>query len=98
MVHGFEQSYVIKRALEIFLDRGILLRIYTDSQSLFDCLTTLNTTTEKRLQIDLAILRESYEKREIADVFRIPGTHSPVDAVTKRGACDVLNKLLATNK
>lgn len=76
MVHGFDQSFVIKRALELFVNKDITLKVYTDSQSLFDSLSTLNTTTEKRLFIDLAMLRESYEKQEIADVFCISGSQT----------------------
>lgn len=45
------------------------LRLYTDSLSLFANLTTLNSTSEKRLLIDLSMLRESYERREIPDVY-----------------------------
>lgn len=61
-------------------------------------LTTLNTTTEKRLLIDLAMLRESYEKREIADVYWIPDGQNPADALSKNGTCEALVKLLKTNK
>ena len=42
--------------------------IYTDSRSLYDGLVSLNTTTEKRLLIDLHLLRQAYERREIAEV------------------------------
>ena len=41
--------------------------IYTDSRSLYDSLVSLNTTTEKRLLIDLHLLRQAYERREIAE-------------------------------
>ncbi len=98
MVHGFDQTYVIKATLEQFMNRGVPLHIFTDSKSLFDSLTTLNSTTEKRLLIDLSMLRESYEKHEIAEVFWIPGGQNPADALTKTGACDALVKLIQTNK
>lgn len=63
MVLGFDQSNVLKKVLELFLDHEVPLKIYTDSQSLVDSLTTFNTTTEKMLLIDLSMLCESYEKR-----------------------------------
>lgn len=66
-----------------------------DSQSYFDSLTTQNTTTEKRFLIDLRVLREPYQKRDIADVYWIPGDQNPVDAVTKKGVCDTMENLLA---
>lgn len=42
-------------AIEKILGYGIPYRIYTDSLSLFDSLTTLNTTSEKLLLIDLSM-------------------------------------------
>lgn len=98
MVYGFDQSYVILRATQDFLGKKIPLRIYTDSLSLFDSLTNLNTTSEKRLLIDLSMLRESYERREIADVFWIPGDQNPADGLTKKSPCKALENLITTNK
>lgn len=98
MVFGFDQSYVLHKSITEFLGRRIALRIYTDSLSLFESLTTLNTTSEKRLLIDLSMLRESYERREIADVFWIPGPQNPADGLTKKNPCTALVDLMETNK
>ena len=97
MVHGFDQSYVVKVTIDSFLGKCIPLNIYTDSKSLFDSLVTLNTTSEKRLLIDLSMLRESYERREIANVYWIPSEQNPADGLTKKGSCDALNNLVSTN-
>lgn len=83
MVYGLDQSYVLKKAAEVFLGRPIPLKIFTDSLSLFDSLTALNTTSEKHLLIDLSMLREIYERREIADIFWIRGEDNPADGLTK---------------
>lgn len=69
MVYGFDQIFVIQNETEMFMRKSIAMRIYTDIQSLLDSLITLNTTHEKRLLIGLSMLRESYERREIADIF-----------------------------
>ena len=98
MVLGFDQSYVIKQTIESFLGRKIPLHVFTDSKSLFDSLTSLNTTTEKRLLIDLSLLRECYERNEIAEVFWIPGDQNPADGLTKKNACKALENLMSTNK
>lgn len=98
MVYGFDNCSVIHHALQEFLGRTVEFKIYTDSKSLFDSLVTLNSTTEKRLLIDLTMLRECYEKRDITEVLWIPGDQNPADAMTKDKACKALSDLMATNK
>lgn len=94
MVYGFDQSFFILRAIQKILNRCIKLQIYTDSLSLFDSLTNLNTTTEKRLFIDLSMLHEGYESREIADVFWIPKDTNPADGLTKKSPYKELEELM----
>lgn len=83
MVQGFDVCSTIRIAINEMFDRSVPLNIYTDSRSLFDCQTNINRTTEKRLLIDLCMLRESYERREISEVFWIPTHQNPADAFTK---------------
>lgn len=68
--------------------------IYTDSRSLYDGLVSLNTTTEKRLLIDLHLLRQAYERREIAEVRWIPTEQNPADALTKEKPTPAMSQLL----
>lgn len=72
--------------------------ICTDSKSLFDCLVKLGTTQEKRLMIDIMSLRQSYERREIAEIKWIDGNTNPADAMTKSKPCSALKELIDTNK
>ena len=67
MVLGFDNAFVIHHVLCQILSRKVALKIYTDSRCLFDSLTTLNQTTEKRLLIDLSMLREGHENRAITE-------------------------------
>jgi hypothetical protein len=43
--------------------------LYTDSFSLYEYLVKLGTTKEKRLIIDIMALRQSYERRELAEIL-----------------------------
>jgi hypothetical protein len=65
------------------LSRRVALRAYTDSKTVFDCVTKLIPTSEKRLLIDLYGLRQSYERRELDALSWISGEHNPADALTK---------------
>ncbi len=98
MVLGFDHCSPIRITLQNILRRRVSLHLYTDSKCLFDGLTTLNTTTEKRLLIDLNMLRQCYERREIVDVFWMPGDQNPPDGLTKPNACKALRDLVQTNK
>ncbi|EED14741.1 hypothetical protein TSTA_042160 [Talaromyces stipitatus ATCC 10500] len=72
--------------------------ICTDSYSLYECLTKLGTTKEKRLMIDLMALRQSYERREIDEIRWIHGDDNPADAFTKSNPNKALQDLVEYNK
>ncbi len=68
MTHDFDTESIIKSIIERILNVFIPLILLIDSRSLFDCLVKLGTTSEKRLMIDIMCLRQSYERREIAEI------------------------------
>jgi hypothetical protein len=98
MTNEFDADSVIKsiiqRILNIFSLSMILL---TDSRSLYDCLVKLDTTSEKRLMIDLMCLRQSYERREITKIRWIDDEFNSVDVMTKSNSCQTLSRLIDTN-
>jgi hypothetical protein len=58
--------YLVKTTLDLILNKDILLIIYTDSKSFYNCLVKLGITQEKRLIIDVISIREAYKRKEIA--------------------------------
>ena len=58
MVHCFDVSSTVRLAFNAMLNSVIPLHVYTYSRSLYDCLTRINHTTEKRLLIYLRMLRQ----------------------------------------
>jgi hypothetical protein len=97
MAYGFDMGAVIKSTIEVMLRIRLPLILCTDSKSLYDCLVKLGTTQEKRLMVDLMCLRQSYERREIAEVRWIDGRNNPADAMTKSKPCTALRDLIDTN-
>lgn len=72
------------------------LTIYTDSQTLSGPCIVLSCTTERRLLIDLALIREAYESGDITSLVWISSSTNPADDLTKTekscgvGWCNVL--------
>lgn len=97
MTHGFDVASTIRLTVNDVFGRVIPMKFYTDSKSLFDCLTNINSTAEKRLLIDLRMLRQCYERREITEVFWIPTSQNPSDAFTKLSSCSALRTIMETN-
>lgn len=87
MVNGVDLGLTIVTTLKMITDRlglqAIPLVICIDLYSLYECLVKLGTTNEKRLMIDIMALRQSYERREIAEIRWINGKDNPADAMTK---------------
>jgi len=54
-------AYLVKTMLDLIFNKDILLIVYTDSKSLYDCLVKLGIMQEKRLMIDVMSMREAYE-------------------------------------
>ena len=98
MVAGFDNSSAIQTTVKAILSNDeVLLVICTDSYSLYDCITKLGTTAEKRLMIDIIGLRQSYKRREIHEVRWIDGNCNLADAMTKEKLGQALRQLIETN-
>ena len=97
MVHIFDYCAAIKSTLDKILHIKVPLILCTDSKSLYECLVKLGTTREKRLMVDVMCLRQSYERREIAQVRWIKGDSNPADAMTKSDCCNALKRLIDLN-
>jgi hypothetical protein len=97
MIHEFESDSVIKSIIERILNIFLSMILLTDSRSLYDCLVKLEITIEKRLMMNLMCLRQSYERREIAEIRWIDENTNSIDAMTKINSCQTLTKLIDTN-
>ena len=60
-----------------------------DNRSLVDSLYSTNQIEDKRLRIDLAVLRDMLEKKEIHKVAWVASSQQLADCLTKRGASAV---------
>lgn len=96
-VHAFDFASTLKTTINDIFGKLVSLTLYTDSKSLYDGLVGINATTEKRLLIDLRMLLESYELRELANAVWISSPHNPADKMTENSPTPALQKLLVEN-
>jgi hypothetical protein len=72
MVGGVNMSFTIGSTLTIIIKQlrlfTILIIVYTDFYSLYECLVKLGIIKEKRLIIDIMAIRKSYENRELFEI------------------------------
>jgi hypothetical protein len=65
MIGGVDMSFAIGFTLTIIIKQlglsTILIIVYTDFYSLYECLVKLGTIKEKRLIIDIMAIRKLYE-------------------------------------
>jgi hypothetical protein len=87
MVISFDIGIAIVTTSRMITERlrlpTVLLVVFTDLYSLYECLVKLRTRKEKRLVIDFMVLRQSYERCEITEIRWINGEDNPADAFSK---------------
>ena len=98
LMDGFDAGYVVRDLLSKLLGRKVDLHILTDSRSAFHILTTLITTKEKRLMLDVHLMREAYERREITRVSWISSSCNISDCLTKVNHNGSLLSFVKTNR
>ena len=85
-VEAVDAGYVFREILNEILDHPIqCIDVYTDNKSLFDASKTSNVTSDKRLLIDLAALREMIDQRQIK-MHWLSTEYQLANNLTKMGA------------
>ena len=68
---GYDIGYTTRHTLSTLLQRTVTLRLYTDSQGLWDAMTSLSPLAERRLAIAIAGLRQAYRTGDLRHLCRI---------------------------
>ncbi len=100
MIHDFDVDSILKSTLIKLLDKkiSISLILTTDSKSLYDCLIRLSITIEKRLMIDVMILRQFYERREITEMIWIHDINNSANSMIKIKSSTALKTMIDINQ
>lgn len=90
----FEAALIVNHDLSQIVHRRLSLFLMTDSRGLFDMISRISHSSEKRLMIDIAALRGAYRRKEIDSIAHIQGKSNPSNALIKITHSDALNCLM----
>lgn len=99
LVHGFDQAYVVQSMMNDITGSLIPIDAYIDSKTAFNVVVKHAPTLEKRLQIDVNGIRQSFGRGDLRNVTWISGNTNIADGLTKGliNSDHVLWKLLTHN-
>jgi hypothetical protein len=92
----FDVAFSLREVLQQALKQRLPLYLFTDSYSLFSTVTKYQSVREKRLLIDLAVIRQSYRRFEVDNIGFIRSEHNIADALIKNTKDTNLEQLLRT--
>lgn len=100
LVLGFDVAYVVQHMLNEIIGRKLKIEAYVDSRSTFDIVAKQGKTVEKRLQIDIHCLKQSYSNGELSKLGWIQGVSNPADSMTKNVMKDIspLKEIMRSNR
>jgi hypothetical protein len=94
LAEAFDRSFILKHDIEDMLGIQVPLKLYTDSQSLFDVITKGSMTSERRLMIDIALAQEAFKRHWISNIGLVPSEHNLADGLTKPGRSELLRDVI----
>jgi hypothetical protein len=101
-IDSLDLAYIIAAILKIIIDQQNLLEIpivfYIDSKFLYEYIIKLRTTKEKYLIINIIVIRQAYEKKELFEICYIDKQDNPIDTITKLLPNKILEKFIDTNE
>jgi hypothetical protein len=100
MIRDFDVDSMLKIILikMLSLKISISLILVIDSKSLYDCLVRLDIIVKKRLMMNVMILKQSYERREITEIKWIHESNNSVDSMTKNKSSSTLKTIININR
>jgi hypothetical protein len=97
LADAFDTVYALKYDIEMIVIYKIPIVVLADSLSLFDVITKASTTAEKRLMIDLSVLKQAYDRR-VETIGFVRTEHNPADMLTKVTRCKILHNILCSGQ
>lgn len=94
----FDLAFSLRHSLSQILGFRVPLHLFTDSYSLFATVTKFQAIREKRLLIDLAVVREANRRREVERFGFVRTADMPADGLTKVMDSPTLKRLMVDGR
>lgn len=79
----FDYAFMVRHTLSKMTNRKVPLYLFTDSYSMFSTITKSSSVREKRLLLDLAIIREAYSDKAVDNIGFVRTKFNIADCLTK---------------
>jgi hypothetical protein len=96
LADDFDMAYALKHDTERIIKQNVPIVILANNLSLFDVITKATTTAEKRLMIDLCVIKQTQERAEVDANGFVRSEYNPADVLTKITRCAILERNLST--
>ncbi|KAA8494667.1 Retrovirus-related Pol polyprotein from transposon TNT 1-94 [Porphyridium purpureum] len=93
LAEGFDAGIFIQTTLRS-IGMDLPLGLVTDSRSIFDAISTDRLPAEKRLALDISVLREAFKNEEVVSIKWVRSEGNPADGLTKAEPNKALLRLL----
>ena len=88
LLEGAKTSIYLAAILkQIIGNANLKIKCFTDNKSLTDSLTSLKQVNDRRLRLEITVLRNMLEKEEITTVTWVNSSEQLADCLTKKGVC-----------
>lgn len=81
-LRDFDLSFCLKKDLEKVISKKIRIKMLAESKCLFDVITRSCICLERRLLINIAVLKKGYDRNKISQVRHVLRENNPGDWFT----------------
>ena len=79
LADSFDMAFIIRHGIQRMMNIKTPIMMFTDILSLFDVITKASTTVEKKLTIDLEVVKKASQQNEIEQIGFIRSEHNLAD-------------------
>lgn len=92
----FDYAFMVRHTISKMTGKRVPLFLFTDSYSLFSTITKSTSVREKRLLIDLAIIREAYSDKAVDNIGFVRTKFNMADCLTKSMPTEQMDEALSS--